>query len=80
MRAFILLLFLGLGLCSFGNEEGVRNTLAKAGANKQELEKVLEYYKNDALKYQAACFPNRKYGCALLLCQQIYRCILSGNG
>lgn len=56
MRAFILLLFLGLGLCSFGNEEGVRNTLAKAGANKQELEKVLEYYKNDALKYQAACF------------------------
>lgn len=56
MRVFILVLFLGFGLCSFGNEEGVKCTLAKAGSNRPELEKVLAHYKNDALRYQAACF------------------------
>lgn len=51
----VLLLLLAIGANSF-SDEGVNSTLAKAGANRTELEKVLEHYKNDNLKYQAACF------------------------
>ena len=40
--------------CSFG--ETLEETLNKAGENRIELEKVLSHYKNDSLKYQAACF------------------------
>ena len=35
---------------------GVDDVLQCAGQNRQELEKVLEYYQNDSLKYRAACF------------------------
>lgn len=56
MKTFILMLLLGLVLCSFDVSDGVKNTLANAGNNRAELEKVLEHYKDDALKYQAACF------------------------
>ena len=34
----------------------IRQTLEKAGENRRELETVLEHYKNDSLKYRAACF------------------------
>lgn len=34
----------------------VQNVLQKAGQNRLELEKVLKHYRNDSLKYKAACF------------------------
>jgi Transglutaminase-like superfamily. len=34
----------------------VQNVLQKAGKNRPELEKVLKHYRNDSLKYKAACF------------------------
>lgn len=55
MRRIIPFLLLAIVLCSF-TDEGIQNTLAKAGNNRIELVKVLEHYKNDKLKYEAACF------------------------
>ena len=53
---YILIIFTTTVLSCFGDNEGVKNVLVKAGANRVELEKVLEHYRNDNLKYQAACF------------------------
>mgnify|MGYP006870105449 CR=1 FL=1 len=34
----------------------MERALREAGDNRMELEKVLAYYRDDTLKYQAACF------------------------
>lgn len=38
------------------NRKEVDYALQNAGANRGELEKVLLYYQDDSLKYEAACF------------------------
>lgn len=43
--------------------------LRYAGENRVELEKVLDHYRNDSLKYRAAVF-DREYALSLFL----YRC------
>lgn len=56
------ILFLGLWVvclslvmaCSRRN--GMEGTLERAGKNRAELEKVLEHYAGDELKYKAACY------------------------
>lgn len=40
--------------CSRRN--GMEGTLERAGKNRAELEKVLEHYAGDELKYKAACY------------------------
>lgn len=52
------LLFLSLISCN-RNDSALKQALKKAGNNKQELEKVLDFYKTDpadSLKYEAAVF------------------------
>lgn len=44
--------------------------LRYAGENRVELEKVLDHYRNDSLKYRAAVFFDREYALSLFL----YRC------
>lgn len=53
MRGIFFLFMAFLFSCSNGKIDTV---LQMAGQNRCELEKVLTYYKNDSLKYQAACF------------------------
>lgn len=46
------------------NVTSLETVLQVAGENRQELEKVLRYYKknsSDSLKYKAAWFSDRKY-------------------
>lgn len=42
--------------CSSDKNDRLAYALASAGQNKTELDKVLDYYKNDVEKYAAACF------------------------
>lgn len=55
MKKCIYLLLL-LFSCSCNESSRLEQALQKAGENRTELESVLEYYKDDALKYKAACF------------------------
>lgn len=48
----ILLLVSGCG----NRPDRLEYALEFAGKNRAELEKVLEYYKGNSLKYRAACF------------------------
>lgn len=50
-----LLVFLLL-ICSCSRGNRLKFALEFAGDNRSELEKVLEHYKDSALKYEAACF------------------------
>ena len=53
----ILLLFIVMAVCSQScNNSPLEQVLDKAGANRSELEKVLEHYKYDKEKLQAARF------------------------
>ena len=57
MNRNLLLLIAVLFLFScMGTEDRLERALALSGENRTELEKVLEYYKDDSLKYRAACF------------------------
>lgn len=51
----LLLLSWGLYACS-NHEDYLEEALEMADSNRVELEKVLSHYKNDSLKYEAACF------------------------
>ena len=56
MKNFLfIILILFLASCSSKNTL-LEQSLQQAGNNRSELEKVLEYYKNDTLKYNAAIF------------------------
>lgn len=52
LTMFISLLFSGC----VTEVDRLEYALEFAGENKRELEKVLEYYSDDSLKYRAACF------------------------
>ena len=52
---FLIVVFLSLFSC-MGTEDRLEWALTLAGENRTELEKVLQYYKDDSLKYKAACF------------------------
>lgn len=54
IKAVIFPLLL-IGVYSF-TEGNTSHVLSKAGQNKAELQKVLDHYQGDSLKYQAACF------------------------
>lgn len=43
---------------SAGNDDtdGLRKALIRSGNNRKELQRVLDYFKGDELKYKAACF------------------------
>lgn len=59
MRTLLFLAFLFiLASCSIPNPETeqLNYALQKAGYNRSELEKVIEHYKGDSLKREAACF------------------------
>lgn len=45
-----------IGACSSGNDKRMQYALEQAGKNRTQLEQVLEYYKDSALKYKAACY------------------------
>lgn len=54
---YILLLFLNITSCSSNYKDTeLEHALELAGKNRKTLENVLYHYKNDSLKYQAACF------------------------
>ena len=55
MRQLILLIGI-LGLCSCSNNNRLQYALELSGDNRPELEKVLAHYRDDSLKYVAACF------------------------
>ena len=55
MRQLILLIGI-LGLCSCSNKNRLQYALELSGDNRPELEKVLAHYRDDSLKYVAACF------------------------
>lgn len=42
--------------CSYQENRKINFALYKAGDNRHEIEKILDYYKNDPLKYQAATY------------------------
>ncbi len=54
MKWSLLLCALLLAACE--RNERLARALELAGENRTELEKVLHYYKDDTLKYKAACF------------------------
>ena len=58
MKLFwITLLISSLVSChNFKEDRQLSFALERAGENRRELEQVLEHYKNDSLKYRAACF------------------------
>lgn len=51
---FCILLFLCCGSCAENEKALLSSALSRAGANRAELERVLEYYRNDSLKLAAA--------------------------
>jgi len=54
-NSLIIIFFLVFSSCVNQNKY-LENALVSAGANRLELEKVLEHYKSDTLKYKAAVF------------------------
>ncbi len=53
---YILSIILIITLSGFKYPAKVNQVLEKAGNNRTELEKVLEHYQKDSLKFKAACF------------------------
>lgn len=53
---FVFIIFVLLSAGCFHKPNRLEEALAFAGENRAELEKVLEHYKEDSLKYRAACF------------------------
>ncbi len=58
IRVCLVILLFMIVSCSYKGKRpsGLDDALQCAGQNRQELEKVLEYYQNDSLKYRTACF------------------------
>jgi hypothetical protein len=52
---FLIVVALFLFSC-MDTQDRLERALTLAGENRTELEKVLQYYKDDSLKYKAACF------------------------
>lgn len=56
----VLILYIVINISCDGrlrnNNKAVDYALQEAGSNRIELEKVLSYYQNDSLRYEAACF------------------------
>lgn len=52
----IIWIILNIMFISCSRNERLEYALDSAGENRAELEKVLKYYKDDKLKYKAACF------------------------
>ena len=53
MRTFFFFLLILSAGCRHTDLE---NALRQAGENRSQLEQVLDHYRNDSLKYKAACF------------------------
>ena len=76
----LLLAFLSLIYISCNNKSRLSQALVYADSNRSELEKVLNHYKHDSLKYRAACFlienmPG-KYGIEAENPDDAYKCFL----
>ncbi|MDR1170236.1 MAG: hypothetical protein LBK97_05310 [Prevotellaceae bacterium] len=57
MKKLLIMLIAIAGICcSCNNKSNLKAALEHAGDNRPELEKVLEHYRNDPLKYKAAVF------------------------
>ncbi|MFV0417884.1 MAG: discoidin domain-containing protein [Dysgonomonas sp.] len=58
LKCFVRLspIFLSIFLFSCKNRTTLESALIQAGENRAQLEQVLDHYKNDTLKYKAACF------------------------
>ena len=55
---FLFMILSFLTSCTIQKTKGIslEQALSMSGENREELEKVLEYYKNDSLKLEAARF------------------------
>lgn len=79
---FLYLLIMLFGSCSHNHEsESLEVALEMAGTNRLELEKVLQHYADDTLKYQSAVFlisnmPYHTYyeGAEINKMQELYQC------
>ena len=56
MKTLLYTLFLLWVFCSCTEPSRLETALLQSGANRPELEKVLSHYKDEPLKYRAACF------------------------
>ena len=52
----LVIMMWGIISCRTQEEKCLEEVLSLPLANKEELQKVLDYYKDDSLKYQAVCF------------------------
>ena len=55
MRTFFFFLLILSAGCRHSDPD-LENALRQAGENRSQLEQVLDHYRNDSLKYKAACF------------------------
>ena len=55
MRTFFFFLLILSAGCRHTDPD-LENALRQAGENRSQLEQVLDHYRNDSLKYKAACF------------------------
>lgn len=56
MQLLLYTLLLILVCCSCKESSLLETALLQSGSNRPELEKVLSHYKDDPMKYRAACF------------------------
>lgn len=56
MKNFVVVLSLSFLISCEKSNSNLKQALEEAGGNRPELEKVLEYFKGDSLKYNAACY------------------------
>ena len=56
LTCFIESLVILLLLVSCNHDQKLEYALKASGPNRHELERVLDYYKGDSLKFTAACF------------------------
>lgn len=52
----LVIMMWGIISCRTQEEKRLEEVLSLPLANKEELQKVLDHYKDDSLKYQAVCF------------------------
>lgn len=56
MKKILSIIALSIAIVACGGKTNLETALIQAGGNRAELEKVLNHYAEDSLKYKAACF------------------------
>ena len=56
MKKILSIIALSIAVMACGGKTNLETALIQAGDNRAELEKVLNHYAVDSLKYKAACF------------------------